>query len=46
VDWSGTKARQGEDDGGHQAPSFALAVPTRHAVAIIPIPLRQKLGIE
>jgi len=28
-----------------QAPGFALAVPTRHAVAILPIPLRQKLGI-
>ena len=28
-----------------QAPGFALAVPTRHAVTIMPIPLREKLGI-
>ncbi len=28
-----------------QAPGFALAVPTKHAVAIMPIPLREKLGI-
>ena len=28
-----------------QAPGFALAVPTRHAVAILPMLLRQKLGI-
>src|SRR3989442_11169636 len=28
-----------------QAPGFALAVPTRHAVAIMPTPLREKLGI-
>ena len=29
-----------------QAPGFALSVPTRHAVAIMPIPLRHKLGLE
>jgi pSer/pThr/pTyr-binding forkhead associated (FHA) protein/S1-C subfamily serine protease len=29
-----------------QAPGFALSVPTRHAVAIMPIPLRRELGIE
>jgi hypothetical protein len=29
-----------------QAPGFALAVPTRHAVTIMPIPLREKLGIR
>jgi pSer/pThr/pTyr-binding forkhead associated (FHA) protein/S1-C subfamily serine protease len=29
-----------------QAPGFALSVPTRHAVVIMPIPLRHKLGIE
>jgi pSer/pThr/pTyr-binding forkhead associated (FHA) protein/S1-C subfamily serine protease len=29
-----------------QAPGFALAVPTRHAVTILPIPLREKLGIR
>jgi pSer/pThr/pTyr-binding forkhead associated (FHA) protein/S1-C subfamily serine protease len=29
-----------------QAPGFALSVPTRHAVPIMPIPLRHKLGIE
>ena len=29
-----------------QAPGFGLSVPTRHAVAIMPIPLRRELGIE
>ena len=29
-----------------QAPGFGLAVPTRHAVAIMPIPLRRELGID
>ena len=29
-----------------QAPGFGLSVPTRHAVAIMPIPLRRQLGIE
>ena len=29
-----------------QAPGFAISVPIRHAVAIMPIPLRHKLGIE
>ena len=29
-----------------QAPGFAFSVPTRHAVAIMPVPLRHKLGIE
>ncbi len=28
-----------------QAPGFALSVPTKHAVAIMPIALRQRLGI-
>ena len=29
-----------------QAPGFGLSVPTRHAVAIMPIALRRELGIE
>jgi pSer/pThr/pTyr-binding forkhead associated (FHA) protein/S1-C subfamily serine protease len=29
-----------------QAPGFAISVPIRHAVAIMPIPLRHNLGIE
>jgi len=29
-----------------QAPGFAFSVPTRHAVAIMPIALRRELGIE
>lgn len=29
-----------------QAPGFGLSVPTRHAVAIMPIPVRRELGIE
>lgn len=29
-----------------QAPGFAFSVPTRHVVAIMPVPLRPKLGIE
>ncbi|HKW42345.1 MAG TPA: trypsin-like peptidase domain-containing protein, partial [Gemmatimonadales bacterium] len=28
-----------------QAPGFALSVPTRHAVAIMPVALRQRLGL-
>ena len=32
--------------GLQQSPGFALSVPTRHAVAIMPVPLRQRLGIE
>jgi S1-C subfamily serine protease len=28
-----------------QAPGFALSVPTRHAVAIMPLALRQRLGL-
>jgi pSer/pThr/pTyr-binding forkhead associated (FHA) protein/S1-C subfamily serine protease len=32
--------------GLQQSPGFALSVPTRHAVPIMPLPLRQKLGIE
>jgi S1-C subfamily serine protease len=29
-----------------QAPGFAFSVPIRHAVPIMPIPLRRALGIE
>ena len=32
--------------GLQQSPGFALSVPTRHAVPIMPVPLKQKLGIE
>src|SRR5260370_6726514 len=32
--------------GLQQSPGFALSVPTRHAIPIMPVPLRQKLGTE